>query len=133
MGVGTVLSLSVHTSTGGGVPHLTDGGGGTPSQVWMGGTLCPVPDRPIPGLDREGTPISGLDGGYPHPADRGYPHPRSGWGIPQGISCQGLDVVPPVETGWGTPHPGVDGVPPCPGLDGVNPPPPPLPSGDRSP
>ena len=38
-----------------------DGGGGTTSQVWVGGY-----------------PISGLGGGYPIPGlGRGVPHPRS--------------------------------------------------------
>ena len=80
MGEGTVFSLSVHTSTGGGgLPHLADGGGvthlrsgwrvpylrsrwgGTTSQVQMGGIRirmgvpCGTPD---PGLDRV-PPLSG--------------------------------------------------------------------------
>ena len=42
----------------GGLPHPTsDGGGGTPSQVWMVGVY------PISGLDGGGYPIPGLDGG----------------------------------------------------------------------
>ena len=53
----------------------TFGVGGTPSQVWRGGY-----------------PISGLDGGIPHPMSgqggipsqvwKGGPHPRSWWGVP---------------------------------------------------
>ena len=57
MGEGTVfisVCLSVHTSMGGGVPHLRPGWGGYP---------IPAPGR-----------------GVPHPADRGYP--RSRWGVP---------------------------------------------------
>ena len=54
IGEGTVFSLSVHTSIGGGLLHLADGGRGVyPSQVKMG--------RPIM-LMEGGTPISDLDG-----------------------------------------------------------------------
>ena len=92
-------------------PHL-QGGGGTPSEVWMG-----VPylrsrwgGDPYPSLDGRGNPIPGSDGWYPipgldegvpharsewdvrHSADGGYPHPRSGCGVPP----------PPSTTGWGT-------------------------------
>ena len=67
------------------------GGGGTPSQVWLGGYL-------IPGLARRGVP---------HPrSGQGLPHPRSGWGTPQT-----WDGVPPQGLGWGTPRT-CDGVPP---------------------
>ena len=61
------------------------GRGGTPSQVWMGGT-------PFPGLYMEGGTSSGVWTG-------GVPHPRSGWGTPWAM------------TGWGTPQPGLDGAP----------------------
>ena len=51
-------------------PHL-DRGGGTPSQVQVGG-------YPISGLRGYPHPRSG---GYPCPRSGGYPHPRSG-GVP---------------------------------------------------
>ena len=66
--------VSVHTSTGGGVPHLPMGGYPIPGQD--GG-------YPIPGPDRGQYPIIGPDGGIPHPRSGwGVPHPRSGQGYP---------------------------------------------------
>ena len=63
-------------SRGEGVPHPADGGGGV-------------------------TPISGLDGRVPYPADRGTPSKiRKG--------------VPPSKISRGYPHPGLDWVPPSP-------------------
>ena len=97
MGEGTVFSLSVHTSTGGGggVPHPRSGQGGTPSQVCMGGGTS-----------------SKIRMGCTHPADWGE-------GIPSKIRMEGgypgvtppplkLDGVPtphppPFRTGSGTP------------------------------
>ena len=112
--------LSVHHWWG--VPRpRSDGGEGTPSQVWWwrGGTPSrsdggryPIPGLmvghyPIPGLMVGGTPGTphprpGLDGGGSTP---GYPPTRSGWwGVPR---------VSPTMTGWGTtPPPWLDGVPP---------------------
>ena len=113
--------LSVHHWGGGGypiqlgvphhrsmwrVPHLANGGGGTPSQVWTGG-------YPIPGLAR----------GVPH--GTGYP-PDLRWG-----TLQTWDrVPPPPNLGWGTPPRPGTGYPPRPGMeyppwtwDGVPPPP----------
>ena len=54
-------------------------GGGTPSQVWVGG-------YPISVLDRGGTPSQVQVGGVLHPRSRyGVPHPRSrGYHIPGG-------------------------------------------------
>ena len=95
---------------GRGVPHLRSGQGGTPYQVWLGGTSSQV----WPG----GYPIPGLDWGYP-----GYPLlTRSGWGT----LWPGLDGIPPQtppdpsppdlgqgtpsDLGWGTPRTW-DGVP----------------------
>ena len=87
MGEGTVFSLSVHTSTGGGgrVPHLADGGG-TPSQVWTGGVPCPRSGQGVPHLGNRGVP---------HPADvvppspvwmgGGYPIQDQDGGVPWGI------------------------------------------------
>ena len=66
MGEGTVFSLSVHTSTG---------GGGTPSQVSVGGGWYSIPclggGYPIPGLDGGGVPPLARTGwGTPHPPIR---------------------------------------------------------------
>ena len=65
--------VSSHTSTGGGVPHLVDGGYPHPSQ--LGGVPHPVL----------------MGGGYPHLANGGYHH-LTGGGTP-----------PPIRTGWGIP------------------------------
>ena len=93
-GEGTVFSLAVHTSTGG------------------GGGVYPIPglDRrvPHPG-DQGGYPIPGLGGGAPHAADWGVPHPRSRWG--QGTPSQ-------VQVGAGYPIPGTGGEVPHPGDGG---------------
>ena len=97
------VCLSVHTSTGGGVPWSSlDGGGGG--------------EIPWQGLDGE-EPQPGFDGG------RGYPShvwmalgggtlARSGW--------WGVPMVPPARSGWS----GVPGVPSQLGLDGGGYPPP---------
>ena len=110
-GEGTVLSLSVHTSMGGG-------------------------GYPVPGLDGGGVPHprSGQEGGYPIPGLDGGPHPRSGqrgtpsqvWmgGIPSQVWTEGTPSqvwgYPPARSGWwGYPISGqrVLRVPPWPGLD----------------
>ena len=77
-------------------------------------------------------PISGLEWGYSIPTQDwiGYPMARTGRGTP---SWSWLDAVPLLaKTGWGTPQPGLDRVPPgqdwigypsWPGLDGLPPPP----------
>ena len=51
MGEGTVFSVSIHTSMGG-------GGEGTPSQVWMGGVPCPSSRQGVshPRSGQGGTP-----------------------------------------------------------------------------
>ena len=66
------------------------GGGGTPSQVWVGG-------YPISGLGK-GYPIPGLGRGYP-------PWTRSGWGTPNQVWMMGGYLEYPLLTrsGWGTP------------------------------
>ena len=88
---------------------------------------------PHPRSGLGGYPIL-LIGGYPIPClDKGVPHPRSRWG--GGYPILGLDRgdpillmggtpiqdhdggtpgLPPSKTGWGTPSPGLDGVPPPP-------------------
>ena len=127
------ICLSVHTSTGGGLPQLAEWGGGV---------------YPVPGPDR-GYSVPGPDGGTLSQIQTGmYSHLRSGpggsnpadggttskimtgdtpgyllikdWmgyhycsglnGVPL---CPGLDEVPPC--------PGLNEVPPCPGLNGVPP------------
>ena len=74
-------------------------GGGTPSQVWVGG----------------GYPISGLGRGVPHPRSRwggGYPIPGSGrGGTPSQVYVGG---VPPPDLGWGIPPDLGPGTPPKP-------------------
>ena len=78
-------------------------GGGTPSQVWMGGVL-----HPRSGWG--GYSIPGLDGGVLHPRSGwGVPHLRSGWGwhpIPGLDGGYTILGQPPLSAGWGTPHPG---------------------------
>ena len=63
MGEGTVFSLSVHTSTGGGVPDLALDGRGTRSSLGWGG----YPIQPWMG----GYPIQPWTGGYPPPPVKG--------------------------------------------------------------
>ena len=80
MGEGTVLSLSVYTST------------------WGGGVSCPG--------DVGGTPIPGQDGEYSHLADGGGP--SSGWqGVTLGYTPLSArwGTVRPIGTGWGYPSP----------------------------
>ena len=102
MGEGNVFTLCVspHLDWGGGVPiRILKGVGGSPSQVWRGGTLSQVWLVGVPC----GTPL-----------------PRTGWGTSptsqdwMGYPRPGLDGVPP----W----PGLDGICHWPGLDGVPPP-----------
>ena len=87
---------------GGGVPQ--SGLGGTPSQVWLGGG---------------GYLIPGLAGGVPHPRSRqggggtpsqvrmGYSPTRSGWDTPwpdqDGVPPWHLGQGTPLDLGWGTP------------------------------
>ena len=90
-------------------------GGGTPSQVWMGGTPASS------GLGGE-VPQPVLDGGYPILGlGCGGTPARSGWGVTQGTSSQ----VWMVGGTWGTPRPGLDGegVPQVWMVGGVSPPP----------
>ena len=135
MGEDTVFSLFVS-------PHLDVGGGGTPSQVQVGGVPHPgncgggthprtrwgVPHYPIQLM---GDPIPGPGGGTPVQVQVGVPHSRSGWGYPP---VQTWDGVPPfLALGLGTPppipgmgyhppsRPGM-GYPPSLGLDGYPPP-----------
>ena len=134
---GTVFSLSVHTSIGGGVPHPRSGRGGYPIPGQDRGLLHTRSEwrgYPILLMGGEGIPISGLDLGVPHPADGGYPSKiRTGGypilltgGTPSNIRTGGFPGVPPIETGWGTLgyphldwmgylHLGLDGVPPSAG------------------
>ena len=96
MGEGTVFGLSVHTSTGGGLPHIRSRWGGTPLQVQVG------------------VPHFRSRLGVPHPSSRGYSIPDRGKGYPillmggtpsqvQGVPYP-VDVVLPSRSGWGTPH-----------------------------
>ena len=91
MGKSTILSLSVHTSRGGGVPRPgLDGwgGGGTPARSeWWG---------EYPGQ------VWMVGGGYPSQVLMGGPPARSGWwGCTQNTLPPGLDVgVPPARSGW---------------------------------
>ena len=98
MGEGTVFSLSVHTSTGGGgtpfqvqmgVPHpRSRWGGGTPFQVQVG-----VPD-----------PRSRWGGGTPTQVQAGrYPIPGPGGGGYPILLTRGGPWGTPIKTGWGTP------------------------------
>ena len=139
-----IFSVCPHLRGGGGVAHPRSVGwrGGSPSQVWVEGTLSQVwggsPSQvwmvggtPWPGLDGGGSPWPVQDlGGYPIPGlwvGGGLAHPRSGWGVPYprsgGYPIPGLDGggVPPDQV-W------MVGVPPdqfwmlggtpWPGLDG---------------
>ena len=90
---GNLFTLS--TIAGGGVPHLADWGGGP---------------HPV------------LTEGYPHPSwQGGTPSGWFGGGTPSqvrkgegGLPCQDwMGVIHPIGTGLGTPHSGLDGVPPC--------------------
>ena len=104
-----------------GVPHPADGweypipgaGGGTPSQVQVGG-------YPIPGPGG-GYPIQLMDGGYPIPGpvggtlsqvQVGVPHPADGWGSPQPSSQWGGALYPLSKIGWDTPIQDWMGYPP---------------------
>ena len=110
---GNIFSLFTLAGGGGGTPshdcgweryHISgQGGGGTPSQVWMVG---------VPGIPSTTTTRTGW-GTPPHQDWMEYPPPRSGWwgGYP------GYSPPPP-------PPPGLDGVTPNPGLDGGGYPPP---------
>ena len=106
--------------------HTCGGGGGTPSQVWVG-------VYPISGLGRgvrhlrSGGVRHLRSGGVPHPRSGGVPHPRPGWwGVP-GVPLNQVWIM----GGQGTPpnqvrmvEGGVARVPPWPGLDGGGVPPP---------
>ena len=114
---------------GGGTPARSGwwgGAGGCPSQVWVvGGT----PARSGWWGGGRGVPQLGLDGwGVPQPG-------LDGWGVPRpGLDGGGAGGCPSqvwmvggypsqvwmVGGTWGTPQPGLDGVPP-PRLDGVPP------------
>ena len=117
MGESTVFSLFVSPHLDGGrgypitgldrgVPHHRSGQGGTPSQIWVGGTParsgCWVGGTPARSGWWVGVPWPGLDLGGGTPARSGW------WGVPR---------YPSAKSGcWG--------VPPQPGLDGGGTPPP---------
>ena len=72
------------------IPGLDGGGGGSPSQIWMGWGY------PVPGLDWVDTPPPWTWDGVP---------PNMGWGTPQtwnGVPPQTWDGYPP-DMGWSTP------------------------------
>ena len=111
----------------GAVPHpRSDWGGGTPSQVWLGGSRSDQDGvtPPPPGLDGVPSPPQTWDGdppghgmGYPPGPEMGYSlrhgtgyPPDIGWGTPQT-----LDGVPPQTWDGVPPGPGT-GYPPGPGM-----------------
>ena len=89
-------------------------GGGTPSQVWIGG-------YPISGLGRGGTPSQVQVGGYPISGLGGYPISGPG-GTPsqvhRGYPISGLGGYPISGPGRGVPHLRSRGIPivPPPGI-----------------